>query len=175
MANKKVSFSNEVLSIQEIADYYSRSEKALRAFYLDNKQYFVGYTLDEIEEELDKYISELDKSCSFAVLATIEAYIRVDFLQRCYNKEKDLISRDFRDLFKIKEHHTSLNDEILTLWRKHLSRSSSISELRAALHYRDWLAHGRYWVAKLGRHYDFFELIKLATFLQGELGIQMGV
>ena len=175
MANKKVSFSNEVLSIQEIADYYSRSEKALRAFYLDNKQKFVGYTLDEIEEELDKYIRELDKSCSFAVLAAIEAYIRVDYLRRCYDREKDSLSRDFRAIYKVKGARVSLSDDILDLWSKNISSKSSISNLRAALHYRDWLAHGRYWIAKLGRNYDFFELLKLAIFLQNELDIEMGV
>jgi hypothetical protein len=175
MANKKVSFSNEVLTIKEIQDYYARSEHALREFCLNNRQYFIGYTLSEIEEELDKYIQELDKSCSFTLLAAIEAYLRIDYLQRCYNKEKDVLSRDLRALFKIKNSRASLDDDILTLWKKHLSSSCSISELRGALHYRDWLAHGRYWVAKLGRNYDFFELLKLAIFLQNELDIEMGV
>ncbi len=30
-----------------------------------------------------------------------------------------------------------------------------IGIIRSAFRYRDWLAHGRYWVAKLGRRYDF--------------------
>lgn len=175
MANKKVSFSNEVLTIKEIQDYYARSEQALRDFYLNNRQYFIGYTLSEVEEELDKYIQELDKSCSFTLLAAIEAYLRIDYLQRCYNKEKDLLSKDFRALFKDKRTRAALSDDILDLWAKHLQRKISISQLRAALHYRDWLAHGRYWIAKLGRNYDFFELLNLAIFLQNELDIEMSV
>jgi len=175
MTNKKVSFSNDVLSIKEITEFYSRTERALRSFYQNDNRYFVGYTMDELEEELEKYIDELDKSCTFALLAAIEAYLRVDYLQRCYVKRKDSLSKDFRTIFKDKGSRASLTDDILAQWAKYLSSRSSISDLRAALHYRDWLAHGRYWVAKLGRNYDFFDLLTLATILQGELGIQMGV
>ena len=37
-----------------------------------------------------------------------------------------------------------------------------ISDTRSAFGYRDWLAHGRNWVPKLGRHYDFASVYNLA-------------
>ncbi len=174
MTSKRVSFSFQKLLINEIESYYVISEKALRTFYQSSDHHFVGYTLDELDEELDNYIDELDKSCAFTVLAAIEAHLRVDYLQRCYNKEKDNLSRDFRALYKNKGTSVSLSDDILALWAKYLLNKSSISELRSALHYRDWLAHGRYWVARLGRSYDFNDLLTLAIFLQEELDVQMG-
>jgi hypothetical protein len=57
---------------------------------------------------------------------------------------------------------------------QHISGKSVISDLRGALNYRNWLAHGRYWVAKLGRKYDFFSVLTLAINIQKELGIKMG-
>ena len=33
--------------------------------------------------------------------------------------------------------------------------AEAVGDIRSAFRYRDWLAHGRYWIAKLGRQYDF--------------------
>lgn len=50
----------------------------------------------------------------------------------------------------------SLTDDILQRWREHSDVTPRlVGDIRNAFRYRDWLAHGRYWVAKLGRQYDF--------------------
>ena len=173
MADRRVSFSNEELPIKEIDAYFEKTEKALRSFYQINNSDFTDYTLDGLENERDQRIEELDKSTAFTILAAIEAHLRVDFLQRCYNKEKDSLSRKFRNLYKKKGFMVPLED-ILELWMQHLTRKSVISELRGALNYRHWLAHGRYWVVNLGRKYDFYDVLTLAINIQTELGIEMG-
>jgi hypothetical protein len=174
MADRRISFSNEELPIKEIDAYFVTTEKALRLFYQKNNPYFANYTSEELENERDQMIEELDKSTAFTVLAAIEAHLRVDFLQRCYNKEKDSLSREFRNLNKKKGSNVSLSDDILELWMQNINRKPVISELRSALNYRHWLAHGRYWTANLGRRYDFYSVLTLAINIQTELGIKMG-
>jgi len=149
------------------------TNRVVASFYQPNNLYFATYTSEELSNELECRIDELDKSTAFTVLAAIEAHLRIDFLQRCYNREKDSLSRKFRELNEEKGSNIPLED-ILELWRQHISRKSVISELRGALNYRNWLAHGRYWVARLGRRYDYYSVLILAKNIQTELGIKMG-
>ena len=97
------------------------------------------------------------------VLASIEASFRVDYLQRNYAKKRDDLSRAFRDLYREKQQRASLTDDILEAWRRHSNVGPKlVGDIRSAFRYRDWLAHGRYWVAKLGRPYDFETIYDLA-------------
>ena len=90
------------------------------------------------------------------LLASIEASFRVDYLQRRYGRKKDDLSRAFRDLYNEKAQRVSLTDDILQRWREHSDVTAQlVGDIRSAFRYRHWLAHGRYWVAKLGRQYDF--------------------
>lgn len=162
MANRRVSFSNEELPIEEIEEYYSLVEKALRQFYNEHNSIFVGYTREELNNELENRIEELDKSTALTILAAMEAHIRVDYLQRCYNKDKQELSKKFRVLYKKNEKAVSLPDEILKRWKDHVQSKSVVSDIIAALKYRHWLAHGRYWVLKVGRKYDFHSVLTLA-------------
>lgn len=88
MVTNKVPFSGDELQIREIEIYYQTLEKSLRAFYQKDNLYFTGYTLDELNIELEQRLDELDKSTTFTLLASIEAHLRIDFLQRCYSKKK---------------------------------------------------------------------------------------
>ncbi len=90
------------------------------------------------------------------LLASIEASFRVDYLQRTYARKKDDVSLAFRALYKKKQQKVSFSDDILQCWRDHSDVPAKlVGEIRGAFRYRDWLAHGRYWVARLGRQYDF--------------------
>ena len=173
MADKRISFSNEELPIKEIDAYFVTTEKALRSFYHPNNLYFATYTSEELSNELESRIDELDKSTAFTVLAAIEAYLRIDFFQKCDKRKRDLLSKKFRELYEEKGQKLLIED-ILELWMQHISRKSVISELRGALKYRNWLAHGRYWVPKCGRKYDFYDVLTLTINIQTELGIEMG-
>ena len=174
MANDRISLSSKELPINEIEKYFVATAKALRSFYNKNNPYFVGYTHKQLQEELDSRIDELNKSTAFTVLAAIEAHLRVDFLQRCYNKDKDTLSREFRELYNEKGGKVSLSEDILELWKEHVTKKSVISEIRSALNFRHWLAHGRYWVARLGRTYDFNSVLTLAIYTQEVTNIDMG-
>ena len=170
----RVPLSSEELTIKEIEDYYLATERALRSFYDKSNTYFVGYTFDELESELNSRLEELNKATAFTVLAAIEAHLRVDFLQRVYNKDKDDLSRKFRALHNEKGSRVSLSEDILELWKDHVAKKSVVQDIRAALNFRHWLAHGRYWVAKLGRRYDFASVLTLAVYAQNVTNIDMG-
>ena len=92
---------------------------------------------------------------AITLLASFEASFRVDYLQQNYAKRRDGLSRAFRALYQQKQQRVSLTDDILERWRKHSNVTPVlVGNIRSAFRYRDWLAHGRYWVAKLGRQYD---------------------
>jgi uncharacterized protein YutE (UPF0331/DUF86 family) len=173
MADRRISFSNEELPIKEINSYFVTTEKALRSFYQPKNLDFATYTSEELSNELERRIDELDKSTAFTVLAAIEAHLRIDFSQKCAKRKIDLLSKKFRELNEEKGQKLPL-DDILEIWRQHISRKSVISELRGALKYRNWLAHGRYWKAKLGQKYDYYSVLILAKNIQMELEIKMG-
>ena len=93
----------------------------------------------------------------------MEAAFRIDYLQRCYRRGKDPVSRAFRNIYRTKQQHASLEDEIFEAWAKNASGTSSIiGDLRSVFRFRHWLAHGRYWTPKLGRRYGFSDVFSLA-------------
>jgi len=163
---KRVSFSKLGLELREISDHHSDTEAALKEYYgfSGNRNSlpvrFLGYSEKELSAEFAKRIEELEKTSSLTLLSFLEARFRVDYLKRCYRKEKDNLSHKFRMIYKEKESRASLEDDILETWKKHCYENREtdylISELIGAFKYRHWLAHGRYWEPKLGRTYDYY-------------------
>ena len=124
---------------------------------------FVTYAANEVTEELRERLKETDLTSSLTVLASVEAAFRMDYLERCYRKGKDPVSRAFRDIYKNKLQHVSLEDEIFEVWANNLPGARPvIGELRGAFRFRHWLAHGRYWTPKWGRRYNFDDVFALA-------------
>ncbi len=162
----RVSFSRQHPAIQEVARYYDDLEKSLRLYFSpvapSYKIRFGGYSLAEVETELDGRLAELDMASTLTILAAIEAAFRIDYLQRCYLKKKEPVSRAFRSLHREKGTKVSLEDDILEVWKRHGGVPSAlIGNLRGAFKFRHWLAHGRYWVPKL-RKYDYLTVYPLA-------------
>lgn len=114
----------------------------------------LGMTDQEVTDYFEDARSELDAAVSLLALAEAEAVLRTDFLSRVQKKAKDLVSRDFRNLYKSKGRGIRLDEDLLGTWEKrHVGCRAAVSEFRAALKLRHWLAHGRYWTPKLGRSY----------------------
>lgn len=131
---------------------------------------FIGYSKEELSIEFKQRMEELDKTSSLTVLSALEASFRIDYLKRCYQKEKDALSRIMREIYKKKGHHVSLEDDIFDTWKKYYPKSKNmISELLGAFKYRHWLAHGRYWEPKLGRKYDYHYIYALAEQIDNTL------
>ena len=115
--------------------------------------------VDEMDAHFEGILEEIDIQSSLFILAATEATVRVDFLARVYEKRRDTVSRTFRDIYKSRCDHNKikvrLEEDILDTWGEQLPDSKSdVGRLKGAFKYRHWLAHGRYWVPKLGQRYD---------------------
>jgi hypothetical protein len=165
---KRVSFSGEHLGLPEVAAHRQDLASSLTLYFPaaspSHLVRFVGYAGSEVTSELVERLAEADLTSSLTVLAAVEAAFRIDYLKRCYRKGKDPVSRALREIYKEKQQHASLEDEIFEAWIKNSSGGRSIIvELRGAFKFRHWLAHGRYWTPKLGRRYDFDDVFALAN------------
>lgn len=154
------------LSVDEIAEYYNDARSAL-IFYFDNPAQdiarFSAAAPDEIVRDRFDRLAELELSQCLTVLAAIEAMFRIDFERRCKLKKSRPLVREFRELKKRQNARISLKDDILSAWEASGQLAGSlVNKLRGALQLRHWLAHGRYWTAKVGQQYTLEYLVDLA-------------
>jgi hypothetical protein len=161
----------ETQSLQEIAEYHEDATDSLKDFFAPSvvrmELRYLFATQTELSALLTNRLSETELRSCLAVLSSIEAAFRVDYLTRCAGRLKDPLSRDLRILFKKYGQRVSLEEDILQLWSEHYPAFKlAIGELRGAFRFRHWLAHGRYWAPKLGRKYDFTEVFLLAAVIQ---------
>ena len=162
----RLAFSRQHPDLQHVARYYEDTVKSLRLYFSPAAPSFAvrfaNYKPDEVSRELGGRLAELEMATALSIFSAIEAAFRIDYLQRCYRKEKDSISRAFRLLHKKKGMRVSLEDEIFDVWKKYATGVSPIiGALRAAFNFRHWLAHGRYWVPKFQK-YDYLNVYSLA-------------
>lgn len=116
---------------------------------------FIGSSSEEVEDYFKHSYQELENVTCLILLSAVEAKLRLDYRSRISEKKKDLLSRKFRNIYKKKGMRASLEDDILKTWIEFYPEFKQIiSNYKSALQYRNWLAHGRYWIPKLGRPYD---------------------
>lgn len=162
---RKVSFSNEHQDLTQIESHHTDVTEAIKEYLnlrtralLENSLHHSPYKLK------NERLAELELTSSLSILSAIEAAFRIDYLQRCYKRKKDSLSRTFRTIHRSKGSRVSLEDDILDSWRQKSSMPKSIlNSLKGALKFRHWLAHGRYWEPKFGRDkYDYQSVYELA-------------
>lgn len=179
--DKRVSFSGQDLELDEIVETYDVLYKSLvnyrdvlllsmKTRTTDIPEQFLGYTIDELVRYFAGQVAELDRTMCLNVIAATEAKLRKDYLQRGYNRPSDPQSRVLRAVYSVKGNRASLEEDILEAWKQaEPSARGAIGELKSVLGLRHWLAHGRYWVQKLGRNYDFFSVFAVCQTLQTKL------
>lgn len=154
-------------AIEAIAEYHNDVELSLRLYFSEVSPSFsvrfFGLRPEEILTELNARLEETDQRSAFFILTSLEKAFRDDYECRCKRRMKDDLSRAFRGMYKYRKAKVSLEKDILKAWKKHSAGSGPlIGELCGAFDFRHWLAHGRYWVPKLGRKYDFNFVYSLA-------------
>jgi hypothetical protein len=163
-----VSIRLKQIELDEIDAYYRDMEGALNLYFsevspaFDSR--FRGYLWEEVISERRRRNDELEVTCAMTLLAKVEASFRVDYLVRCRTRRRDPITRRLRTVYKLKAHEASLEKDILEAWKETCPQFSKVvGQLRGALHYRHWIAHGRYWEPKLARReYDYLSVYTLA-------------
>ena len=174
---RRITFSGQHLQLAQIAQYYSDIEASVRNYFSSINPRFVerftGYTPQEIEREMDFVLEEHARSTSMSILSALEATFRVDFLQRCYQRQREPLSRAFRTIHRAKGQYVPLTD-IFSEWQQHSDVSQSvIADMNRAFRYRHWLAHGRYWKPKIGQEYDYDDIYTLAESIYGSFPFEV--
>lgn len=157
-------------SLVEIAEYHHDAVDSLKFFlphlWRENDPRFLGFSTVEFEELLLSRIEETGLRSSLSALSAVEAALRIDYLLRVTQRHKDPLSRAFRDIYKKKGENPRFDEDLLGLWAKHHPDFKGlIGELRAALHLRHWLAHGRYWERPVHGRFDYVSLYTLAELM----------
>ena len=163
-----------------MAEHHALVEEALHLYYTVTSPgfevRFALYTEDEVLAERDERLYEAGAASAMMVLASIEAAFRVDYLRRCYARYRDGLSRTFRTLYQEHGARVSLSDDLLEAWKNHGAMTARlVGDLRSAFGYRHWLAHGRYYVARLGREYDFSSVYNLAREVEMAISSQQSM
>jgi len=166
-----VALSGSNQDLDEIVAHFDDVSDSLKLFYSPKapnfSERFKGYQSQQLKAELNLRLSETDTASGFALLASLEASFRTDYYLRVSMKRKDQLSKAFFALYQSKGFRVSLEEEILEQWKIHGKASNRlIGELRGAFKFRHWLAHGRYWIPKLGQKYDYYSLYVLAERVQ---------
>lgn len=174
---RRVSLSGAHLAATQVAEHHAVVEDAIHLYYSEASPNFETtfryYTEDEVLAERDERLYEAGAASAMMVLTSIEATFRVEYLRRCYARYRDRLSRTLRAIYRDKGAVVSLSDDLLEAWKNHGTLSAKlVGELRSAFGYRDWLAHGRYWIPKLGRQYDFASVYNLAREVEVALSSQ---
>jgi hypothetical protein len=166
----RVAFSGRNVDIADFALHHNDLADAMRTYFTPDAQpqRFATYTPAEVIEEYNERARETDLASAMTILGAVEAAFRIDYLQRCYLRPNDDLSRACRDLHKRKRNHAKLEDDLFLLWLRNTNGDRAVAniirELRGAFKYRHWLAHGRYWTPKSGaKTYDYITVYALAA------------
>ena len=145
-------FSQEHLALEEISKQYTNVENSVTLYFSSGNprfsEVFSLYSPVELLEERNGCLIEHGLSVSMTILAAVEAAFRIDFELRCRNTNPDPISERLRIMRRGRvQHSISFTGEILHTWEQEYPRGVDvIPAMREAFQFRNWLAHGRYWV-----------------------------
>ncbi|NNU93423.1 hypothetical protein ETC01_09285 [Geobacillus sp. NFOSA3] len=175
---RRITFSGENRNLEDIVSFYNLCKSALLKYKenikkgLEIPEEFIGFTPEKLDQYFKDKIKELENLTCLDLLAAVEAKLRIDYLTRVYNRKKDNLSRIFRCIYKEKAIRVSLDEDILENWKNQYHEAKKyISDYKSALLFRNWLAHGRYWNPKLGRHYDLSTVYTICENLVDSLRI----
>ena len=117
----RVTFSKRNVNIADFALHHSDMEESLRLYFGPSASTFgvrfFGDSIEEVNATLEQRLAEVDMASALTVLSALEAVFRIDYLQRCYRRERDPLSRAFRDLHKQKQTRVRLETEIFDIWK----------------------------------------------------------
>lgn len=130
----------------EVLDYLEgRVEKT------DNMDAYRHLQPDEVRTLFDRYFDEMDKLVVLDLLTALEGHVRADFDGRVHRRKKDILSRSYRE---IKKKGKFLEGRIpfemlFDAWKQHHTTCKiHVGRIKGLWHFRNWLAHGRWWVFK---------------------------
>jgi hypothetical protein len=116
----RVTFSRLHIGLPEIVEHHDDLGASLKLYFNAASPTFTvrfaGYSNTEVVKELGDRLDETELTSSLAVLASLEAEFRIDYLQRCQQRCKDPVSRAFREIYNEKHQWASLDEDIFETW-----------------------------------------------------------
>jgi hypothetical protein len=121
---------------------------------------FFGLSPEEVDAHFTFLRRELEDLTALNLMASAEAALQLDYDDRVANKRKDVLSKQYQRLQRgLRLRHwwqrqirPQLDEHILkTMKDSGVVPRHVVSEFRAILNLRHYLAHGRYWTVNLGR------------------------
>ena len=144
-------------SLKDIALYNNDVKNSLRQYFknislMANKpEHLLFLTEDEIKELLGRRLDETDARSSFVILTYIESLFQLHYLNFSKNRKRipPKLLDEYKTIRNRKNAPPSLNDHIFGAWKKAFPEEARFfGELKEALKYRHWMAHGRYFTLK---------------------------
>ncbi len=185
----RVSISSNRIGVDDVWEYYETMRAAIVQSAETAKQSLLegtdrrdprlfGMNLTELDAYFENLFDEADQQACLFLIASAEATIRVDFHERVNEKRKDHVSRVFRDICNSRRGHDKtkvrLEEDILDTWASEITRAkTAVGTFKGALKFRHWLAHGRWWVPKLGRKYDPSGIVQIVMDLFGVIELSI--
>lgn len=182
---KLVNFNINKTTYDDIDNYYSNTFDTIEAYFnrTKNPNYDICFQNMSDEEiiNLEKtYKQELLIEAGFALLAYIESLFRTDFVLRLEShKKSDHLTKYYKA-----EHDPAQKpykfglDKIIEGWKNHYGNVSKkmtdiLNTLPQYYEYRNWIAHGRYWIYKEDNYlvkYNYDHLQMLHSAIISEFG-----
>lgn len=176
---KLLNFNPDRPTPEDIDFFYERCRDGINALFnpelnpqLDNE--LPGFTEQEREDIKQDLLNELSMQSSFYLLTYIESLFRSDFALRLEtnNKKKyqDVLTRAYKGVFDPTKrlYNYSLVDVIFANWKHFVVNKPNSKEMIDILNtlpqyfeFRNWIAHGRYWVFKENnyiRKYNYLQI-----------------
>jgi hypothetical protein len=166
-AGRSVSLSGDEKGIDGIWSWYDDQLQAIRAFRndvlslsttgaLSTNSKFLGYTQDELIEYFSDSVVALEDLVSFDLISATEGVLKNDYFTRVYKKDKSELGRKYREIHKLSLDKPRLELDIIDTCKDCIAyHKRAFSDYQGILHFRHWLAHGRFWtLSKKGRRYD---------------------
>lgn len=144
-------------SPSEVEQAYEVNVLALEALqlrglsWLRARDRFLGWSDEEIMEELGRAREHCESAGVLAVIAAVEAEVRSDMSTRLVRgKRREPLNRSLREL-ETKYGDRLPFDQILDKWRSHAEQAvGTIGQVKQLYQRRHWLAHGQHWSDKSG-------------------------
>lgn len=159
--------------LNHFAEHFKDVDSAIREYFkqmldgdFSNKPDLVGSRIEDINSLLTLRLLENDRSASLTILAALESWFRIDCRTRAEKRERSPVGRRFKKMYNRCGQSVSKIrfEDILDTWSDAEPTSKQIiRQVKDAFNYRHWLAHGRYWVPKLGRKYDYSTVYVIAN------------
>lgn len=173
-----VDFNPDKPTPEDIHRFYLESMEGIEYKFdpLKNPAYAADFDFlspQEIAERKRTMLEEVSLRSAFFLLAYIETLFRTDFILRIESQKKgytDVLTKAYKEIYnpRLRPYTYSLTDVIFRSWRQYVIGKPYSTEMQDILRnlpqyfdFRNWMAHGRYWVYKESNYFNKYNYMEI--------------